>query len=53
MTRLSLLDVGVARPVVEELVEEARVELGEFASGGGCSSLRSGLGLVRVALHVR
>ncbi len=32
MTRVSLLDVGVAKPVVEELVEEARVEMGEFAS---------------------
>ena len=32
MMRVSLLDVGVAKPVVEELVEEARVELGEFAS---------------------
>ncbi|MDE2836646.1 MAG: cation:proton antiporter [Chloroflexota bacterium] len=32
MTRLSLLDVGVAKPVVEELVEEARAELGEWAS---------------------
>ena len=32
MMRVSLLDVGVAKPVVEELVEEARAELGEFAS---------------------
>ncbi len=32
MMRVSLLDVGVAKPVVEELVEEARVEMGEFAS---------------------
>ncbi|MCY4581634.1 MAG: cation:proton antiporter [Chloroflexi bacterium] len=30
MTRVSLLDAGVAKRVVEELVEEARVELGEF-----------------------
>ncbi len=32
MMRVSLLDVGVAKPVVEELVEEARAELGEWAS---------------------
>ncbi len=32
MMRVSLLDVGVAKPVVEELVEEARAEMGEFAS---------------------
>lgn len=31
MMRVSLLDVGVAKPVVEELVEEARAELGEWA----------------------
>ena len=31
MTRVALLDVGVAKPVVEEIVEEARVELGEYA----------------------
>ena len=35
MMRVSLLDVGVAKPVVEELVEEARVELGEFAAEEG------------------
>ncbi len=32
MMRVSLLDVGVAKPVVEELVEEARAEMGEWAS---------------------
>ena len=32
MMRVSLLYVGVAKPVVEELVEEARAELGEWAS---------------------
>ena len=32
MMRVSLLDVGVAKPVVEELIEEARAELGEWAS---------------------
>lgn len=31
MMRVSLLDVGVAKPVVEELVEEARAEMGEWA----------------------
>ena len=38
MMRVSLLDVGVAKPVVEELVEEARAELGEWASEDGDSS---------------
>ena len=39
MMRVSLLDVGVAKPVVEELVEEARAELGEFASEDESSHL--------------
>lgn len=33
MTRVSLLDAGIAKPVVEEIVEEARAGLGEFAEG--------------------
>ena len=39
MMRVSLLDVGVAKPVVEELVEEARAELGEWASEDESSHL--------------
>ena len=31
MARVSLLDAGVAKPVVEEIVEEARAEMGEWA----------------------
>ena len=38
MMRVSLLDVGVAKPVVEELVEEARAELGEWAPEDESSS---------------
>ena len=44
MTRVSLLDAGVAKPVVEELVEEARAEMGEFASEEGESSPGGGYG---------